>query len=53
MLLVSYVIGDLGSIGIGHDGFGVVVGGGGDGFGVVVGGDGDSGGAAHQHETGV
>ena len=53
MLLVSYVIGDLGSIGIGDDGFGVVVGGGGDGFGVVVGGDGDSGGAAHQHETGV
>ena len=53
MLLVSYVIGDLGSIGIGDDGFGVVVGGGGDGFGVVVGGDGDSGGGAHQHETGV
>ena len=53
MLLVSYVIGDLGSIGIGGDGFGVVVGGGGDGFGVVVGGDGDSGGGAHQHETGV
>ena len=53
MLLVSYVIGDLGSIGIGDDGFGLVVGGGGDGFGVVVGGDGDSGGAAHQHETGV
>ena len=48
MLLVS---GDLGSIGIGDDGFGVV--GGGDGFGVVVGGDGDSGGGAHQHETGV
>ena len=53
MLLVSCVIVDLGSIGIGDDGFGVVVGGGGDGFGVVVGGDGDSGGAAHQHETGV
>ena len=53
MLLVSYVIGDLGSIGIGDDGFGVVVGGGGNGFGVVVGGDGDSGGGAHQHETGV
>ena len=53
MLLVSYVIGDLGSIGIGDDGFGVVVGGGGDGFGVVDGGDGDSGGGAHQHETGV
>ena len=53
MLLVSYVIGDLGSIGIGDDGFGVVVGGGGDGFGVVVGGDGDSGSGAHQHETGV
>ena len=53
MLLVSYVIGDLGSIGIGDDGFGVVVGGGGDGFGVVVGGDSDSGSGAHQHETGV
>ena len=53
MFLVSYVIGDLGSIGIGDDGFGVVVGGGGDGFGVVVGGDGDSGSGAHQHETGV
>ena len=52
MLLVSHVIGDLGSIGIGDDGFGVVVGGG-DGFGVVVGGDGDSGSGAHQHETGV
>ena len=50
---MSYVIGDLGSIGIGDDGFGAVVGGGGDGFGVVVGGDGDSGGGAHQHETGV
>ena len=35
---MSYVNGDLGSIGIGDDGFG---------------GDGDSGGAAHQHETGV
>ena len=53
MLLVSHVIGDLGSIGIGDDGFGVDVGGGGDGFGVVVGGDGDSGSGAHQHETGV
>ena len=53
MLLVSHVIGDLGSIGIGDDGFGVVVVGGGDSFDVVVGGDGDSGGGAHQHETGV
>ena len=42
MLLVSYVSGDLGSIGIGDGGFGV-----------VVGGDGDSGGGAHQHESGV
>ena len=48
---MPYVNGDLGSIGIGDDGFGGD-GDNGGGFG-VVGGDGDSGGAAHQHETGV